>query len=75
VQRQTSGVGEARKWAEKLLKYRAPSARRGLQELLLTFLPFFLLWAAAWYALSISYFLSLAICIPAAGIQIASERK
>jgi omega-6 fatty acid desaturase (delta-12 desaturase) len=70
VQRQTSGVGEARKWAEKLLKYRAPSARRGLQELLLTFLPFFLLWAAAWYALSISYFLSLAICIPAAGFLV-----
>jgi omega-6 fatty acid desaturase (delta-12 desaturase) len=47
-----SGVGEARKWAEKLVKYRVPSTGRGIGELLLTALPFVTLWAAAWYALS-----------------------
>lgn len=65
-----TGVGEARKWAERLIKYREPNATRGVAELLLTAVPFVTLWAMAWWALSYSYLLALAICVPAAGFLV-----
>jgi omega-6 fatty acid desaturase (delta-12 desaturase) len=70
VKGELTGVGEARKWAERLIKYREPNATRGVAELLLTAVPFVALWAMAWWALSYSYLLALAICVPAAGFLV-----
>ena len=60
----------ARNWLKTLSKYREPSKMRSVWELVITGVPFLVLWIAAWWALSISYFLSLAICIPAAGFLV-----
>ncbi len=60
----------ARNWLKTLAKYREPSQARSIVELLITGIPFLLLWVAAWWALSISYWLSLLICIPAAGFLV-----
>jgi omega-6 fatty acid desaturase (delta-12 desaturase) len=60
----------AREWLPVLLKYWEPSASRSTLELIMTALPFFVLWAAAWWALSISYWLSLLISIPAGAFMV-----
>ena len=51
----------ARDWVQVLAKYRDPSARRSVLELMVTLVPFLLLWALAWAALSVSYLLAFAI--------------
>jgi omega-6 fatty acid desaturase (delta-12 desaturase) len=53
-----------------LAHYRKPVRMRSLFELVVTFVPFALLWAAAWWALSIGYWLSLAISVPAAAFLV-----
>lgn len=54
---------EARDWIKVLSTYREPSALRSAFELAVTIVPFVLLWALAWYALSISAWLTLAISL------------
>ena len=56
----------AREWLEVLANYRKPSHRRSVLELIVTGVPFVMLWVLAWQALSISYFLTLLIAVPAA---------
>jgi len=51
---------------KQLARYREPSHARSVVELTLTKVAFVALWAAAWWALSISYWLTLAIAVPAA---------
>jgi len=51
----------ARDWSRILAAYRTPNAPRSVFELAVTLIPFILLWAVAWWALSVSYFLALAI--------------
>ncbi len=46
-------------WVKVLAKYREPSGRRSVFELAVTAIPFVLLWAIAWWALSISNWLAL----------------
>lgn len=53
----------ARDWVKVLANYREPSTRRSFFELAVTLGPFVLLWAAAWYALSISGWLTLSISL------------
>lgn len=53
----------AREWAKVLLKYRTPDFSRSMFELLVTLVPFFAIWAAAWWALSVSNWLSFAIAL------------
>ncbi|MDP5217197.1 fatty acid desaturase [Ruegeria sp. 2205SS24-7] len=53
----------ARDWVRILSKYREPDATRSVFELAVTLGPFFLLWVLAWYALSISAWLTFAISI------------
>ncbi|MBL4756390.1 MAG: fatty acid desaturase [Rhizobiales bacterium] len=48
-----------------LARYRVPSHSRSVFELFVTGVPFIVLWAGAWWALSISYWLTIAISIPA----------
>lgn len=60
----SQGTAQARRpkdWVQILARYREPSTRRSVAELAVTLGPFFLLWALAWAALSVSPWLSLAI--------------
>ncbi len=59
-------VRSAKDWLQALNKYRTPSLKRSLLEMVLTAAPFVALWIFAWWALSISFFLTLAIAVPAA---------
>ncbi len=54
---------QARDWVKILARYREPSTRRSIVELLVTLIPFALLWTLAWVALSISYWLAFAIAV------------
>lgn len=60
-------VASARDWVKVLAKYRQPDTARSLFELVVTIGPFLLLWALAWWAMGVSYWLTLAIsCLNAA---------
>jgi len=56
-------TNDARDWVRILAKYREPSTSRSLFELAVTLGPFVALWALAWWALSISGWLALAISL------------
>lgn len=57
----------ARDWVKVLSTYREPSALRSSFELAVTVGPFILLWILAWWAMSVSYWLTLAISLLNAG--------
>ncbi len=57
---------QARDWIEILQRYRHPDPARSIFEVVITLLPFVALWAAAWAALSVGYWLTLLIAVPAA---------
>jgi omega-6 fatty acid desaturase (delta-12 desaturase) len=59
-----------REWLGLLNGYRTPELRRSILELLLTAGPLIALWLLAWFALSISVWLTLLITIPAAGFLV-----
>lgn len=56
-------VRAAKDWVRVLAKYREPSTRRSVTELVVTLVPFTLLWGLAWAALSFSPWLTLGIAI------------
>lgn len=58
----TSGQ-DARSWVQVLAQYREPDHLRSAWELAASLGPFLALWALAWWALSVSYWLSLGIAI------------
>jgi len=60
-------VTHARNLLASLAPYRKPDHLRSVLELIITHVPFVILWGAAWWALSISYWLTLALCVLAAG--------
>jgi len=62
-----ANVTPARNLLTALAPYREPDHARSVLELIITHIPFIVLWGAAWWALSISYWLTLAICVLAAG--------
>ena len=51
----------ARDWLSILARYREPSTRRSLWELVATLVPFLTLWVLAWMALSVSPWAALGI--------------
>ena len=53
-----------------LAAYREPSSARSVFELLITVVPFVLLWALMWVALDAGYWIGLALAVPAAGFLI-----
>jgi omega-6 fatty acid desaturase (delta-12 desaturase) len=59
-------IKSARDWMPKLAKYRSPSHTRSFIEIIITGVPFVALWVAAWWTLSISYWLTLLLAVPAA---------
>jgi omega-6 fatty acid desaturase (delta-12 desaturase) len=60
----------ARDWAQILLQYRQPNHARSVFELAITAVSFVMLWLLVWVALSISYWLSLVLAVPAAGFLV-----
>ncbi|WP_298679228.1 fatty acid desaturase [uncultured Lentibacter sp.] len=63
---QTDKAKSAKEWVSTLAKFREPNTARSYFELLVTAVPFLGLWAAAWAALSVSYWLALALSLPIA---------
>jgi acyl-lipid omega-6 desaturase (Delta-12 desaturase) len=55
----------AREWLQVLADYREPSLGRSVLEIFLTASPLIVLWGLAWWALSISFWLTLLFAIPA----------
>lgn len=56
-----------RDWVKVLAGYREPSKYRSIFELGVTIVPFVSLWALAWWAMSVSYWLTFAVSIVNAG--------
>jgi omega-6 fatty acid desaturase (delta-12 desaturase) len=54
-------------WTKTLSPYIGPDTRRSIQQLLITALAFFGLWASAFWALRIGYWLTVLLAIPTAG--------
>lgn len=67
---QNNITNEPRTIMRALSAYRTPSITRSIIELLVTLIPFALLWTLSWAALSAGYWLSLLITIPAAGFLV-----
>ncbi|MGI9407270.1 MAG: fatty acid desaturase, partial [Hyphomicrobiaceae bacterium] len=55
----------ARDWLKVLARYRTPSTTRSITEIVITGAPFVLAWAAAWWSLGVSYWLTAAFVVPA----------
>tara|TARA_R110002110_G_scaffold117021_50_gene289353 strand:+ start:483 stop:1511 length:1029 start_codon:yes stop_codon:yes gene_type:complete len=62
-----SEISDARDWVKILSNYREPSTWRSVYELAVTLGPFIVLWALAWWSLSISGWLTLTIALFNAG--------
>jgi acyl-lipid omega-6 desaturase (Delta-12 desaturase) len=61
---------EIRSLAQQLAHYREPSSLRGLFELATTAVPFLVIWALIWAALSHGYWIGLLLVVPAAGLVV-----
>jgi len=58
-----SAAQKSRDWVRRLATYRDPSHFRSILEIAITAIPFFALWTVAWWALSLSYLLTLLIAL------------
>ena len=61
---------EDKQWLKVLARYRDPDLRRSICELLITAVPFFVLWAVMLLCLQHGYWLSLVLAVPAAGFLV-----
>lgn len=61
---------EARELLRELAAYREPNSARSVFELVITVVPFVLLWVLIWAALDAGYWVALALVIPAAGFLV-----
>jgi acyl-lipid omega-6 desaturase (Delta-12 desaturase) len=61
---------DSRTLIRDLAAYREPNSARSVFELLITVVPFVLLWALMWLALDAGYWIGLALAVPAAGFLI-----
>ena len=59
-----------RSWRRIVAEYEAPSLARSLRQVANTFVPYFALWCAMYLTLEVSYWITLALAIPAAGFLI-----
>ena len=60
----------AQTWTARLAAYRHPNNARAILELTVTFLPFAVCWFIMWALLSVSYWLTLLVAIPTAGLLV-----
>lgn len=63
-------VPSARIWNSMLKPYREPNSIRGIIELVITAVPFVVVWTLAWLSLDVSYWLSLGFVVVAAGLLV-----
>jgi acyl-lipid omega-6 desaturase (Delta-12 desaturase) len=61
---------EARGWMQILARYRAPSPARSISEVVITAVPFVLLWFLMWAMLDLGYWPCLLLAVPAAGFLV-----
>src|SRR5207248_8652888 len=66
----TAARHETSNWWRILVRYRNPNAARSFVEILITFGPFVLLWAATWLGVYLGYWISLLLAVPAAGFLV-----
>lgn len=59
----TADTKSARDWVQILAQYREPNHLRSTFELAVSVTPFLVLWALAWWALSVSYWLAFGISV------------
>jgi omega-6 fatty acid desaturase (delta-12 desaturase) len=57
-------------WAALVAKYQTPNAWKSIGQACNTFIPFFLLWYLMYLSLDYSYWLTLALALPAAGLLV-----
>jgi hypothetical protein len=69
-QTQPARIEDARDWTPLLHRYREPDHLRSMLEILITAVPFIVLWVLMWASLSLSYWLSLIIAVPAASLLV-----
>ena len=60
-------VEDAKAWMPVLARYREPQVGRSFFELLVTAVPFIVLWTSMWMALGVGYWLCLLLAVPTAG--------
>jgi acyl-lipid omega-6 desaturase (Delta-12 desaturase) len=63
-------VADPRALARVLGRYREPNCARGVLELVITVVPFALVWFLMWAALDVGYWISLLLAVPAAGLLV-----
>ena len=61
---------ETPSWHHTVSRYQRADLRRGAWQLANTFLPFFALWYGMYLSLGVSYWLTLVMAIPAAGLMV-----
>jgi hypothetical protein len=61
---------ETRALTHLLARYREPNSARGLFDLLITAVPFLVIWALIWAALDHGYWIGLLLVVPAAGFLV-----
>ncbi len=54
-------------WRQAVTPYSNPDVKRSIWQLINTLVPYFILWALMYWSLSVSYWLTLLLAIPAAG--------
>lgn len=59
-------VDDAKAWMPVLARYREPQVARSFFELLVTAIPFIILWLLTWMALGVGYWLCLLLAVPTA---------
>ena len=63
-------LADLRTLTRRLAGYREPSHRRSIIEILITLVPFILLWLLMWWSLRIGYGIYLLLAVPAAGFLV-----
>ncbi|MCG5541877.1 MULTISPECIES: fatty acid desaturase [unclassified Halorhodospira] len=61
---------DPRAWRRLLSGYREPRIVRSVVEILITAIPFALLWGLTWFAVSAGYWVGLVLALPAAGFLV-----
>jgi len=64
------GLAGDKSLLKNLTKYARPDVKRSLGQLANSLIPFFALWGLMYWSLSVSYWLTLALAVPAAGFMV-----
>jgi len=65
-----AGANSSKTWRKIVNSYQQPDVRKSIWQLVNTLVPYFALWVLMYYALDISYWLVLALSIPAGGLVV-----